>query len=255
MNAITATTSSDASAVTAEQRAVAEAVGAARGEPEMRPGGRGRRRTRAQASGRGPAVYGRSGVVHKSITSRSQALNDCPWPAAMLAGAHRHPTRRHNADEAHACGSRARRGGRSPPRIAIPATQRVRRPARSPAPARRSSRRSSSRCSRPTSRSSTGNTVNYSGVGSGAGITAITSKTVDFGASDAPLTGAAGAACGCVEIAVGALGDRVRRSTSRASAHLNVSGPVLAEIYLGTDHDLERPEDRRRSTRARRCRR
>src|SRR5258708_20252447 len=33
-----------------------------------------------------------------------------------------------------------------------------------------------------------GYTVQYSGVGSGAGIAAITNRQVDFGASDAPLT-------------------------------------------------------------------
>ena len=34
----------------------------------------------------------------------------------------------------------------------------------------------------------TGNRINYQSVGSGAGIRQITAKTVDFGASDAPLT-------------------------------------------------------------------
>src|SRR5271168_1508973 len=47
----------------------------------------------------------------------------------------------------------------------------------------------------------TGDTVNYSGVGSSAGIAAATGKTVDFGASDAPMTSSQQSACGCVEIA------------------------------------------------------
>ena len=46
-----------------------------------------------------------------------------------------------------------------------------------------------------------GDTVTYSGVGSGAGIAQITARTVDFGASDAPLTPSQAAACKeCVQI-------------------------------------------------------
>ena len=33
-------------------------------------------------------------------------------------------------------------------------------------------------------------TLNYQSIGSGGGINQITNRTVDFGASDAPLTGA-----------------------------------------------------------------
>src|SRR5262245_41117120 len=44
-------------------------------------------------------------------------------------------------------------------------------------------------------------TIQYSGIGSGGGITAITNRTVDFGASDAPLTPDQFTACnGCVQI-------------------------------------------------------
>ena len=43
--------------------------------------------------------------------------------------------------------------------------------------------------------------VKYGAVGSGAGIAQITARTVDFGASDAPLTPEQAAACnGCVQI-------------------------------------------------------
>ena len=43
--------------------------------------------------------------------------------------------------------------------------------------------------------------VNYSGIGSGGGIAAITARTVDFGASDAPMTPDQFSACkGCVQI-------------------------------------------------------
>src|SRR6266516_5748572 len=44
-------------------------------------------------------------------------------------------------------------------------------------------------------------TINYSGIGSGGGIAAITARTVDFGASDAPLSkDQFGAARGVVQI-------------------------------------------------------
>ena len=47
----------------------------------------------------------------------------------------------------------------------------------------------------------TGNTVIYGGGGSGAGITQISNRTVDFGASDAPLTPRQAATCNnCVQI-------------------------------------------------------
>ena len=43
--------------------------------------------------------------------------------------------------------------------------------------------------------------ITYGSVGSGAGIAAITGRTVDFGASDAPLTKDQASACkGCQEI-------------------------------------------------------
>ena len=42
--------------------------------------------------------------------------------------------------------------------------------------------------------------VNYNAIGSGGGIAAITNRTVDFGASDAPLTPDQFAACrGCIQ--------------------------------------------------------
>ncbi len=75
--------------------------------------------------------------------------------------------------------------------------------------------------------------VVYGSVGSGAGIAAITNRTVDFGASDAPLTPEQASACnGCVQIpwALTATGmgfhlDGVKK--------LNLSGPVIAGIYFG----------------------
>jgi phosphate transport system substrate-binding protein len=78
-----------------------------------------------------------------------------------------------------------------------------------------------------------GDTITYSGVGSGAGIAQVTARTVDFGASDAPLTASQAAACNkCVQIpwALTATGIAYNVAGLR---RLNLTGPVLAEIYLG----------------------
>src|SRR5690242_11221182 len=46
-----------------------------------------------------------------------------------------------------------------------------------------------------------GVTVTYGAIGSGGGIEQVTARTVDFGASDAPLTHDQAAACkGCVQL-------------------------------------------------------
>jgi phosphate transport system substrate-binding protein len=79
---------------------------------------------------------------------------------------------------------------------------------------------------------STGNSVNYAGVGSSAGIAAATGRTVDFGASDAPLTSSQQSQCGCVEVAW-ALSATGPAFNLPGITHLNLSGPVLAKIYLG----------------------
>ncbi|MGD1050403.1 MAG: phosphate ABC transporter substrate-binding protein PstS [Solirubrobacteraceae bacterium] len=87
-----------------------------------------------------------------------------------------------------------------------------------------------------------GITVNYGGGGSGAGVTDISNKTVDFGASDAPLTGPQVAGCtGCVEIpwALAATGLSYNLP---GVAHLNLSGPVIADIYLGTITNWDSPQ-------------
>jgi phosphate transport system substrate-binding protein len=79
---------------------------------------------------------------------------------------------------------------------------------------------------------STGDTVNYAGVGSSGGIAAVTGHTVDFGASDAPLTSSQQAACSCDEIAW-ALSATGPAFNIPGITSLNLSGPVLANIYLG----------------------
>jgi phosphate transport system substrate-binding protein len=79
-----------------------------------------------------------------------------------------------------------------------------------------------------------GYTVQYSGVGSGAGIQAITSNQVDFGASDAPLNPAQQSACpDCIQIPWALSATAVAYNVPGAPAHLNLDGATLAKIFLG----------------------
>jgi phosphate transport system substrate-binding protein len=77
-------------------------------------------------------------------------------------------------------------------------------------------------------------TVQYSAVGSGAGIAAITSRQVDFGASDAPLTPDQFNACnGCVQIPWALAGTSIPYNVPGAPVHIHLSGDVIAKMYLG----------------------
>jgi phosphate transport system substrate-binding protein len=83
-------------------------------------------------------------------------------------------------------------------------------------------------------KSALGVTLNYSAVGSGAGIAAITGRTVDFGASDAPLSPDQFSACkGCIQIPWALASTAVFYNLHGATNFLHMSGPVLANIYLG----------------------
>jgi phosphate transport system substrate-binding protein len=79
-----------------------------------------------------------------------------------------------------------------------------------------------------------GYTVQYSGVGSGAGIQAITSNQVDFGASDAPLTPSQQSACpDCLQIPWALSAVAVAYNVPGAPVHLNLDGNTLSKIFLG----------------------
>jgi phosphate transport system substrate-binding protein len=79
-----------------------------------------------------------------------------------------------------------------------------------------------------------GITVTYGAIGSGGGIDSITARTVDFGASDAPLTSDQFSAAKGVEQIPWALSGTVPSyNVSGVSNHLKLSGPVLADIFLG----------------------
>jgi phosphate transport system substrate-binding protein len=76
--------------------------------------------------------------------------------------------------------------------------------------------------------------ITYSATGSGAGIAQVTARTVDFGASDAPLTPDQLSACkGCVVIPWALAGMSVPYNVPGAGARLRLNGPVLANIFLG----------------------
>jgi len=77
--------------------------------------------------------------------------------------------------------------------------------------------------------------INYQGVGSGAGISSLTNKAVDFAASDAPLSDSQRAAApNALHIpeTIGAV--TLAYNLPGISSGLHLTGAVIADIYLGT---------------------
>lgn len=80
----------------------------------------------------------------------------------------------------------------------------------------------------------TGIGMNYQSIGSGGGIKQIRSKTVDFGASDKPLKAEELAKDGMIQFpAIMGGVVPVLNVPGVASGQLKLSGPALADIYLG----------------------
>jgi phosphate transport system substrate-binding protein len=76
--------------------------------------------------------------------------------------------------------------------------------------------------------------ITYGSVGSGAGIAAISGRTVDFGASDAPLTKDQAAACkGCQQIPWAVSATSIPYNIPGVGYGLKLTGKILAGIYLG----------------------
>ena len=76
--------------------------------------------------------------------------------------------------------------------------------------------------------------ITYGSVGSGAGIAAITARTVDFGASDAPLTKDQASACkGCEQIPWALSSTSIPYHVPGVAYGLKLTGKILANIYLG----------------------
>ena len=76
-------------------------------------------------------------------------------------------------------------------------------------------------------------TVSYAAVGSGTGISDIQNQTVDFGATDVPLSPPSGKGGSILEIPVALGGVAVAYNVPGVNQGLHLSGKVLADIYLG----------------------
>lgn len=75
--------------------------------------------------------------------------------------------------------------------------------------------------------------VTYGAVGSGAGISQISARTVDFGASDAPLSPAQASQCNsCLQIPWGLTATGIAFHLDGVK-RLNLTGPIIADVYLG----------------------
>jgi len=80
----------------------------------------------------------------------------------------------------------------------------------------------------------TGNKLNYQSIGSGGGIRQIQNKTVDFGASDMPLKPEELEKIGLLQFPTVVGGDiPVVNLSGIKPGELKLTGPVLADIYLG----------------------
>ena len=79
-----------------------------------------------------------------------------------------------------------------------------------------------------------GYSLQYSAIGSGGGIAAVTGHTVDFGASDAPLTPDQFAACkGCVQIPWALSATAIIYNLDGVKNLLHMNGATLAKIFAG----------------------
>ncbi|HME80510.1 MAG TPA: phosphate ABC transporter substrate-binding protein PstS [Candidatus Eremiobacteraceae bacterium] len=92
-----------------------------------------------------------------------------------------------------------------------------------------------------------GITVNYASIGSGGGISQFTAKTVDFGASDVPMTkaeiDAAVAANGAVVQLPDTLGGiAIAYNVPGAPKHIKLQSKTLADIFLGKVTNWNDPE-------------
>lgn len=79
-----------------------------------------------------------------------------------------------------------------------------------------------------------GSQINYQAIGSGGGIRQIESGTVDFGASDMPLTSEELRKNNLIQFPTAIAGaDMVVNVPGIAPGQLALSGPVIADIYMG----------------------
>ena len=86
-------------------------------------------------------------------------------------------------------------------------------------------------------------TITYGAIGSGGGVDQITARTVDFGASDAPLSSDQATACkGCIQIpwSLGAVA--ITYNVKGLQNKIHLTGPVIAEIFMGKITSWNDPE-------------
>src|SRR5215475_426734 len=77
--------------------------------------------------------------------------------------------------------------------------------------------------------------LQYAAVGSGGGISAITSRSADFGASDAPLSPDQLAAChGCVQIPWALSATTLSYNLKGVPNDLHLDAATIAGIYMGS---------------------
>ena len=80
----------------------------------------------------------------------------------------------------------------------------------------------------------TGTSMNYQSIGSGGGIKQITARTVDFGASDMPMKPEDLEKNGLIQFPAIMGGDVIVYNVKGvASGAITLTGPMIAEIYLG----------------------
>ncbi|MGA8276045.1 MAG: phosphate ABC transporter substrate-binding protein PstS [Thermoplasmata archaeon] len=85
--------------------------------------------------------------------------------------------------------------------------------------------------------SQTGNGVNYGDAGSGTGITDFTTASIDFAIADNPLSSAEVAKLPATALTLPVTGSAITIVYNvpgvSVSTHLNLTGPILAQIWLG----------------------
>lgn len=86
----------------------------------------------------------------------------------------------------------------------------------------------------PAFKNASGIPISYNPIGSGAGIKAVSSRSVDFGASDAPLTSDQQTTCNnCLTIPWAFSATSIAYQGTGLPNNLHITGEILAGIYLG----------------------
>jgi phosphate transport system substrate-binding protein len=88
-------------------------------------------------------------------------------------------------------------------------------------------------------------TVNYASIGSGGGIAQFQANTVNFGASDVPMSAteiAAAKGGQVLQVPVALGGEAISYNLSGVASGLKLTGTVLADIYLGKVTSWNDPE-------------